>query len=189
MKNLFVIGLQRTGTTYIEHLLNSNMEDLVFRGAINDIGATFSKHEFPSVKEKVKNSIIKQDGFVVVVKNPYMWVESICFRDEIGRLNACNVGNHTEKYNLKESTNIKVGGNDYNIFNILKLYLDYYQEWLKHKDVLFIKYESFLDESEALRECNNIVKYVGDGQVKSNFKLLSKPVRNSMDFTREMFNY
>ena len=189
MKNIFVIGLQRTGTNYVERLLNDSVEGIDFRGYVRDGGQNYSKHEFPYIKEAVTNSIIKQDGFIVVVKNPYMWVESICFRDVYSFLNSKAYGDHTGTYKLKEETEIKVGDKRYNIFNILKLYKEYYQEWSKHKDVLFIQYESFLEENEALVECDKVINYMGDGRVKSNFKLPSKPVKNSPNFTQKDFDY
>ena len=125
MKNIFVVGLQRTGTNYVERLLNDSVEGIDFRGYVRDGGQNYSKHEFPYIKEAVTNSIIKQDGFIVVVKNPYMWVESICFRDVYSFLNSKAYGVHTGTYKLKEETEIKVGDKRYNIFNILKLYKEY----------------------------------------------------------------
>jgi len=189
MKNIFIIGLQRTGTNYVERVLNDNTQGLAFRGKINDSGEVFSKHEFPYVKALVENSIIKHEGFLVVVKNPYMWSESIGFRDEGNRLNVDFYGNHTATYKLKEKTEVSFGNNGYNLINILSLFKDFYTDWCRNKDVFLVKYEDFLGEDISKKQIDNVINYFNEGQAKSNLKLPSKPVNHSPDFTLDDFNY
>jgi hypothetical protein len=187
MKNIFFISLQRAGSNYVEVILNKNTtEDLAFRGYLLEI----SKHFFPQKLGLFKLVSKKQDAFIIITKNPYMWVESICFNNEMDKETQKELWliDGFEEYKVKDDADLE----EYNLFNIVTLYKDFYTQWLniaKERGIQIVKYEDFLYEDKAKEVCKKVVHEIGYGQVKSNFKLHDKPIRFSKNFTKEDFEY
>jgi hypothetical protein len=169
--NLFLIGLQRVGSNYLEVILNKNTEDLSFRGYLVEDGKIISKHCFPEDLEDLKNANIPQEGFLIVIRNPYMWLENMC---------------------TEETNEIHTDENGCKTRNLVMMYKDFYTEWIdfaKANNIQYVKYEDFLHRDKAEQTVKKIVDKIGRGKVKSNFKLHDEPIRCSMGFTKDDFDY
>jgi len=139
MKDFLIAGLQRSGTNYIETLLNKNIdntkfgwEDWYWKHNINPPNlALFRQHNLR--------------GIVLCVKNPLHWVESICFR---------NFADLYESYgvyydmNDKSSLYFENHGRVFNVKALVKLYNEYYNNWLNNPQLVVhvANYESVLKE-------------------------------------------
>ena len=185
MHNVFFISLQRTGSNYIEVILNKNTEGLTFRGYL----ANISKHFFPQDMGLFETAGTQQDAFVAIVKNPYMWVESICWNTEMNKETQKELWVVPfEKYKVQDNADL----NGYNLPNLVNMYKDFYSQWveyIKDKDIQILRYEDFLFKDKAKVVCKKVVSEIGHGQVKSNFKLHDKSVRYSRGFTKEDLDY
>ena len=184
--NIFIIGLPRTGTNYVEHVCRSALPSVTFRNKLMDKKRLMSKHDCIGSYKYLKEACIPQELFLIVTKNPYMWVESICFRDE-GLYLAKTV--NTEKDDSNECANRTLGDKGYNLKRILDIYREYYLNWIYKKDTIVCKYESFLHMNSFNSEMDRLEKTTGTKGNKSNFKLPSKPVAHSPNFTVKDFNY
>jgi hypothetical protein len=185
MRNIFFISLQRVGSNYVEVVLNKNTEELAFRGYLLEV----SKHFLPKRIEVFETTKIQQDDFIIIVKNPYMWVESVCWNTEMSKETQKELWfGDFEDYKVQHNADL----NGYNLNNLVNMYKDFYKKWFefsKDNNIQTVKYEDFLYKDKAEEVCRNIVSEIGHGQVKSNFKLHHKPIRFSMGFTKEDFEY
>jgi hypothetical protein len=93
-----------------------------------------------------------------------------------------------KKYKVHDDADL----NGHNLSNLVNMYKDFYKKWFefsKDNKIQVVKYEDFLSEDKAKVVCKKVVSEIGHGQVKSNFKLHHKPIRFSMGFTKEDFEY
>jgi hypothetical protein len=203
MLNIFLLSLQRTGSNFLEVLLNSNISDLCVRSQmycpLED--KNFNKHVEPCVLTKFDKAPIKQDYFFLITKNPYMWMESVALIHEMGKKGEVTDIQKTifennayyENYNLFEDGDF--GDNNYNFENLAGLYKGYYESFLeKTKDddrVIIIKYEDFLHEGKGELVLENLAELTGRDEFRSDgiLRQPNKPVRYSDDFTRKDFEY
>jgi len=138
MKDFLIGGLQRTGTNYIETLLNKNIdckfgwEDWYWKHNINP----------PSL------SIFREfnlRGIVLCVKNPFAWIESICFREFADLHEAYGV-----YYDMNDKSSLYFENKEviFNVKALLKLYNEYYNNWLNNSQsaVYIAKYEDILKD-------------------------------------------
>jgi hypothetical protein len=122
---IFVNGLQRTGTNYIRQLLqlNTNFD-------ICDWENLYWKHHL------YKNIAPNCDQVVCVIKNPYTWIESICFR---------NCVDIKEMYPQIVNCYDYIGNFEINLIEACKLYKEFYSSWLNF-GVTLVHYEDMLDQ-------------------------------------------
>jgi hypothetical protein len=203
VKDTQFICLQRVGSNFIEATLNKNIEGASFRSyvLITHNGGNFdktyhaNKHIFPAELKKFLDpeADIKPHNYIFLVRDPYMWVDSVCWNKETDKdfvKEMFDFGGFRE-YNVYDEPTI--GETPHNLDNLLRLYKKYHSEWLEYiksnDDFYMMKYEDYLFEDKAYTSTNKLVKYFGYGQVNSNFKLHDKPVRYSRSFTKEMFKY
>mgnify|MGYP001580107656 CR=1 FL=1 len=191
-KNVFFISLQRVGSNYLEIVLNKNTTtDIDFRGYLLDDGNAMSKHCFPEHIDYLKKAKIPQEDFILVVKNPYMWVESVAFNDRMSSEFRESLWWGFEKYDLEVNPNI--GNLRYNLTSLTRLYKDFYTKWMEYldnnSDIQLVKYEDFLDESKAEESSKNIISKIGCGSVLNDFNLHYGNVRYSKGFEKKDFNY
>jgi hypothetical protein len=191
-KNVFFISLQRTGSNYLEIVLNKNTpSDVSFRGYLLEDGNAMSKHCFPKHINYLKKAKIAQAYFVLVVRNPYLWAESLLFNDRMNSDVRESLWWGFEEYELEK--NPDVGNSRYNLENLIKLYKDFYSKWLKYSDsntdIQLVRYEDFLDEKKAEEVSRNIISKIGGDKVVKDFKLHYGNVRYSKYFDKNDFNY
>ena len=143
MKKIFIAGLQRTGTNYTQSLINLNIDVNVWCDEL-----TFEKEEDYGIlwKHNVNpiSDFIKQkyniDGIILVIKNPYTWIESIVYRNYEDIIKYYN-----ESYNLIEEENTV----KFKINSLCRLYKDFYNNWMT-QDVLLVKYTNLLSNREQV---------------------------------------
>ena len=132
---IFVNGLQRSGTNFAKSLYN-NAKDYCH----------------PYWKHNLKYESIDPDCEKVycIIKNPYTWVESICFRDE-----ADIVASFQFLCQLRDE-NDYLGPFKINLQKLCTVYKTFYTTWLAYDKTELIHYESLLID-------NNIHKIVPQG--------------------------
>lgn len=141
MNSFYIYGLQRSGTNYLEQLLRQNFD--VGKKNANQRNTPMWKHN-----TIVDNNVIKsKDKVFVIHKNPYMWIESICFRSAVDWTLTQLEFPATDK-NSDDDYNI--GKKGFNIVNLAKTYQTFYQNWvtathpkIKEKSCV-IKYEDLI---------------------------------------------
>lgn len=124
-EQFYLFGLQRSGTTFFEHLLRSNFNC------------------YPSNTDIWKHLIIppsslnKNIPLFHIIKNPYTWIESVIFRDPADLLvtsPSLLEGRPDEIYLSSEKINLA---------RLAKLYVDYMENW-STVDKIVVKYEELL---------------------------------------------
>jgi hypothetical protein len=202
-KNVQFICLQRAGSNFIEATLNRNIEGVAFRsyvlvthnGGNHDRSYHANKHIFPDELKMFldPDADIKPHNYIFLVRDPYMWVDSVCWNKETNKefvKEMFDFGSFS-KYNVYDEPTI--GDTPHNLDNLLRLYKEYHNAWLEHiegnDDFYMMNYEGYLFEDKAHTDTNKLVKYLGCGQVNSNFKLHDTPVRFSKLFNDEILEY
>jgi len=119
----YIFGLQRSGTTFLEHLLLDNFECSIanFEGLWkHSLVKPLSRENIPTFN---------------IYKNPYTWVESIVFRDPADPL--------VTSPQLLEEGEYNIGHDKINLVNLCKLYDEYVTSW--YPTGIFVKYESLIN--------------------------------------------
>lgn len=118
--NFFVLGLQRSGTTYVQRIVakNTNLKH-------KKIGWKHGMDDLPDTAFKIG-----------VTKSPYNWAKSICRRNRV------DLFAKYKQYNLSEES-----GDCYlgvNLGNLMQLWNDWHAFWLE-REILFLRYEELLE--------------------------------------------
>lgn len=180
MKNIFIAGLQRSGTNYTQSLINKNVDVNVFWGDFNfsekDNAGILWKHNIQPLSTEIieKYSI---DGIILVIKNPYSWIESIVYRNHIDIIESFN-----NKFSIIEDLSGKIYRNTikFNITNLARLYKSFYMNWLNY-DSYLIRYEDLLSNKEF--QLNKFSKAFG---LNVNNRIIDiENVDESSDFKRD----
>jgi hypothetical protein len=132
-----IIGIQRSGTNYLETLIRDNFDGVALYAARSvwkhsvDI-PTLYKGETPTI---------------LIHKNPYTWIESIAWRNTVDWLKT------QKKYPADEAPEDKdfcVGPKNLNMINLIMTWRDFHDTWHFNnndsKKLIKIKYEDFLIE-------------------------------------------
>lgn len=143
----FIFGLQRSGTNYLEQLINQN-----FKGRRSNKVNRSWKHsiDMPKQYDLSKPTLI-------IHKNPYMWIESICLRNTVDWLK-------TQKtYPAQEGSNeLKLGPNQINVENLAKTYKHFHNTWVWNNKTCklyqVIKYEDLLVDQKRVQILSQIEK-------------------------------
>lgn len=132
--NFYLFGLQRSGTSFFGETLCLNFES----SYLNSSGTW--KHSL-TVPQTVKETV---DPVFVIFKNPYTWIESICYRDPADLLVTS-----AKTYALQEAnTGELVFGHDgVNLNRLAQLYEDYANKWLDLSSATVVLYEQIIDQS------------------------------------------
>jgi len=130
-------GLQRSGTNILEAILYRYFEVWCRNG-----GSGYRWKHSLEVQKELDEDIAFH---LVISKNPYLWVESIAFRnprDYIAR---------QRKYPATDYSNIDseliAGKNRINVVNAAKTWNEFYSNWFYHPQqykIMFIRYEDLL---------------------------------------------
>jgi hypothetical protein len=153
MKNISIRGLQRSGTNYLKSLIDKNIIVNAFSHSVLNDG-TLEEFDYTLISDYLKNDCVGKrpfdlwkhnintlnstliqeyniDGFILIIKNPYSWIESIVYRKTIDI-----VITYGDKYNLLENGELSIS-------NLINLYKDFYSNWL-NAGAFLIKYEDLL---------------------------------------------
>lgn len=157
MNSFYLYGLQRSGTNYLEQLLRQNF--VVGKKNTGIPNNPLWKHntDVADTVSKSKNTII-----FVIHKNPYMWIESICFRHAVDWTRTQLEFPATEKHS---DADYNIGKNEFNIVNLAKTYQTFYRNWvtattpeIKEKSFV-IKYEDLLFSQKRENILNHISEH------------------------------
>ena len=138
---VFLNGLQRTGTNYALKLFQQNLPQNEYISYIDGIW----KHNFTTNYFNHRKNISK---ILTIIKHPYSWVESICFR------NCVDIKTWFPNYYL-HNTKDYCGPLQINLKNLCELYYDWYNTWLDVPQVNLIPYERLLTEKDVRK---NIIR-------------------------------
>lgn len=137
-------GLQRSGTNLLEGLMYRYFEVWCRNGGSG-----------PSWKHSLEMQPLQDDMFyLVIAKNPYLWIESIAFRNPMDYI-------QTQKmYPAQEQTDSKyiVGPNGINVINAAKTWNHFYSNWIDQdrNKVYHIRYEDLLNKNTKTVILNDI---------------------------------
>lgn len=139
----YTFGLQRSGTTFLDHLLKNTFSASWLNGP-----GTW-KHSLEVPVEIVETT----EPTILIYKNPYTWTESVVFREPADML-VC-----FHEYNLQDSTEQEAlaGHDNVNVRRLAALYALHAERWLALADkpnVLLLRYEDIITYGgrERLRE-------------------------------------
>lgn len=180
MKDFLIAGLQRSGTNYIETLLNKNIdntkfgwEDWYWKHNINPPSlALFRQHNLR--------------GIILCVKNPFAWVESICFRESADLYEAYGV---YYDMNDKSSLYFENNGMIFNVKALIKLYNEYYNNWVNapNLNIYTIKYEDILkDPTKVITEFKERYNLQFKNEELDTI-VANLPMSNNWDFSLKEF--
>lgn len=129
----YTFGLQRSGTTFLDHLLKNTFS----AGWLNGPGTW--KHSL-EVPEEIKQT---QETVLLIYKNPYTWIESVVFRESADMLICFH------DYGLQDSTDAEAlaGHDSVNLRRLAALYTLHAERWLRLADkpnVLLLQYEQII---------------------------------------------
>lgn len=163
-KPLAIIGLQRSGTNYLEALVNLNFKD-VFWCQYGTLGTSKHKIEFDSAFKEALNPNAK---LLIVYKNPYTWIESISNR------NAVDYAQMQQKHGIARKAtkeNHTFGRNNMDLIQLSKTWNEWAQNWLVNTPLPAIKfkYEDLLIENSR----NNILNLIGQYLEQENIPYLN----------------
>lgn len=132
--NFYLFGLQRSGTSFFGETLCLNFES----NYLNTSGTW--KHSL-TVPQTVKETL---NPVFVIFKNPYTWIESICYRDPADLLITS-----ARTYALQEADigDLIFGHDSVNLNRLAQLYEDYANEWLSLSNSTVVLYEQMIDKS------------------------------------------
>jgi hypothetical protein len=119
---IFVNGIQRSGTNFVKKL---------YPGSIDYI-KPYYKHD-----PKMEGIDPECDKVLCVVKNPYTWVESICFRNEV------DIVKWFPSYILRDAEDY-LGPFNINLPRLLTVYKCFYTSWLNYEKTKLVRYEDVL---------------------------------------------
>lgn len=100
-----------------------------------------------------KHSIDVPSGFdktkptIILYKNPYTWVESIAYRNQVDWVKRQTLYPVTEECD----DDYKIGPNNFNLINLCKTYQHFHRTWVMNNPCeirMIIKYEDLLDDKK-----------------------------------------
>jgi hypothetical protein len=158
---IFVNGLQRSGTNYTKQLLhlNTNLD-------VHDWRNPYWKHDlYNNIKPDC-------DEVICVIKNPYTWIESVCFR---------NCVDIKKMYSSLYSDSNFIGNFNINLVELCQLYKNFYTNWINF-GVKLVHYENLLNiDYIKLFLNNNYKNYVVRFEIPKNINFSKDFKLNDID--------
>lgn len=142
-KGFFVFGLQRSGTNYVQKLMELNFVEGQTRAAW--------KHRLSVWEEEHLDQKIKERVIFVIHKHPYTWIESIAKRGGVDYVSA------QTKYPAKEfddEEQRESALNGFNVVNLARTWQEHYDNWVLYppeyikKDMVHVWYEDILNDDD-----------------------------------------
>lgn len=181
--NYFDFGLQRSGTNFIEQIIQTN-----FGGQRQNRHKAGWKH-FIDPPELWTG----QHATFLIYKNPYTWVESICFRNTVDWIKT------QRKYPALEGpVDLKLGPKNINVEALAKTYRHWHDKWIlnpkpnaNYDNVVIIKYEDLLREQKRNQILESIQLKFNSQRKKPNQWIIPQrgKVSQSRDYDKERESY
>jgi hypothetical protein len=181
-KNFYYIwGIQRSGTNFLEKLLNLN-----YNGCKRNGGISAWKHSIDDPADGWSKALPN----FIIYKNPYTWIESISYRSTVDYIRTQTLYPATEY--IEED--LQLGPKKLNTINLAKTYRHFHSNWLDRDDLklgMEIKYEDLLvDESryKILLDISTKMSFVKPDM--DRFKIpTTGSVMGSYDYTNDREEY
>ena len=179
----FDFGLQRSGTNFLELLIQSN-----FGGQRQNRHNAGWKHYIDPPELWVG-----QHPTFLIYKNPYTWVESICFRNTVDWIKT------QRKYPALEGPAVnKLGPKGINVEQLAITYNHWYQQWIEnpkpsanYDNVVIIRYEDLLREGKRNNILSGIEAKFNTKRKKPNSWIIPQmgKVSQSRDYHKDREQY
>jgi uncharacterized protein YuzB (UPF0349 family) len=163
---IFVNGIQRSGTNYLTSILelNTNLD-------VSEYDNLHWKHDICKYDLNGKSN---KKSIITIIKNPYTWVESICYRNRV------DIIEYHSNHNLTYNHGMMI--NDINLENLILLYKSFYDSWYTFGTKV-VKYEYLLNQ-------RNIKKFLyKEHNIISKIPIIPEKVSYSDYFIQENVNY
>lgn len=148
MKHYFIFGLQRSGTNYLQALLDRNF----YVENIND-NLTMKSWKHSIDLPAVNNLNITPK--IIITKHPYTWIESLAWRDKVDWAYTQTLYPAHEMGNA----DLNVGRFGFNLVNLIKTYNHFVNTWILDNSIdnrYILRYEDLLDETIRIRHLKSI---------------------------------
>lgn len=134
-KKYYLFGLQRSGTNFLRFMLHKNLD-------VKNLNRNAIYHRV-NWKHSVNIPREYRPGFptLVIYKNPYLWIESLCLRNN-GRWNQTQNKYPATKPNKNPDLNLK----GMNVENLIKTYRDFHVNWFGVQPTT-VMYEKLIDDN------------------------------------------
>lgn len=149
---IYIAGLQRTGTNFASSVYANSIDIDPARG--------YHKHMM-----KIKGKDLEDcQSVICVIKNPYTWVESICYRScaniftsEVAAYKEYNLHDDIHGIGAYREHDAKWGRatQKINVKNLCTLYKDFYTSWLEYDKTQLVYYEELVKSNRD--KIHNIV--------------------------------
>lgn len=139
----YIFGIQRSGTNYLETLIEKN-----FSVRKNNPSTRCWKHSID-----MPAGLDPKQPIIVIHKNPYLWVESIAWRNRVDWIKTQTMYPATD---VADDQRMMIGenGKQMNLINLTKTYKHFYNTWFINPDDmiketrLVIRYEDLLENEK-----------------------------------------
>lgn len=133
----------------------------------------------------VPTSLVTSFPVLVIHKNPYTWIESLCFRN---RVDWCS---KQKKYPcVPKGDEDAVMANGINIVNLAEAYRDFTHSWVEAQDNLVVRYEDLLIEENRLVTLDRIRREFNFKQMKPAWVNIARgDVSQSRDYNESREKY
>lgn len=178
----FDFGLQRSGTNFIETIINRN-----FNGKRQNRNNASWKHFIDP-----PDGWTAQHPTFLIYKNPYTWVESICFRNSVDWIK-------TQKTYpaLEGPVNLKAGPKSINVEALAKTYKHWHDKWIaepkagaNYENVVIIRYEDLLNNGKRDQVLTDIESKFNVKRKHQNWAIPNNgAVSQSKDYTKDREKY
>lgn len=163
-----LFGLQRTGTNYVEQLINRNFNAT----SLTVTGTMLWKHDLEVPVDSLNNT---SAPIIVLYKNPYTWFESNAYRsgdirfdvhfpfyqkEEYRHMSMGHKTNWIETLSLPASARVNetlgILSTRDEMINIIKLYKFWFKNWIENfpeqfKDrLILLRYENLLEDNKRI---------------------------------------
>lgn len=154
MIGFYIVGLHRSGTNYLKHLLYGNFECIEKNTQLNY--SEFWKHSVNTFK-----STNKDFPYIIIYKPIYQWVESIIYRKPDYGINVLRQTLDEDRY-IKVEQDIEVTEFKYSLSDLVNLYRQTYENWIINSpeeirnNSYVINYKDLIDDDKRLMILNQI---------------------------------
>lgn len=128
---IFINGLQRSGTNFAK-MLFANSVDYTY---------PYWKHDF-----KLEGIDPQCDKVICIIKNPYTWVESICFRDCVDIVSFHGQHHLHHRFDWDNTLHF-IGNFNINLPRLCDVYKLFYTSWLNFKKTELVHYEGLINNN------------------------------------------
>lgn len=137
--------MQRSGTNFVETIMKRN-----FIAHHSNPATRCWKHSI-DLPERYE----KRVPTLVIYKNPYTWIESICLRNQVDWIKK------QTKYPANEvcNKNLRLGPKNFNVINVAKTYKHFHETWFINNPCdnrIAVRYEDMLQENTRNEILNKI---------------------------------